>query len=107
AQLHARAGEVGDRRDLVEEFAQTFVLEPVERRDLHGDQVRNIQQWSNLRVRLLAGWKQRSATDDVCRDSHSARAPSNALRTVISRTTEKVPLGDMQWVPKARGFCLA
>ena len=76
AELHPGPRKVGDRRDLVEQLAEAFLLEPLERIELNADQVRDVEDVCNLRIRFFLLRNQRSSTNDVRQDSHSVRAPS-------------------------------
>ena len=53
-ELEARAGRVFYRRNLLEQVAQAIVLEPLERVDLHLNQVGHIEHGGSRRVRARA-----------------------------------------------------
>jgi hypothetical protein len=50
------AGEIFDRRDRSERFAETFGLEPIEAGLLQFDQIRNFEDVRNLRKGVTRAW---------------------------------------------------
>ena len=75
-EVHLGPGEVLDRRDLVEEFAQADANEPVEGIELDLNEVGDIENAGNASVRFDFARGNKRPLNEITRSSHPAATPS-------------------------------